>query len=226
MNAESKLYINITNHCDARCPFCCMDSSVGKRSFMSFDTFYGILKDVSVPTIVQLEGGEPTTHPQLYLFLEYISTLGNVQEIVIDTNAFTLDKHIDKIVDIAVRNKKQITVKPSYNTYLRTAFSRGNFADYITNIISACEFIPYVKFAVNVRGYSDKELGTLKDELPKKIQDISNFHLFNSYGRAGKDKTLPDLQINEVYDNWCCYASDGKCFGRDLKERAKYESKL
>jgi MoaA/NifB/PqqE/SkfB family radical SAM enzyme len=203
-----------------------MNSDGKKQSFMRFDTVYKILKEIDVPSIVQLEGGEPTTHPQLYLFLEYISTLGNVQEIVIDTNALTLDKHIDKIVDIAVRNKKPITVKPSYNAYLRTAFSRGNFADYITNIISACEFIPYVRFAVNVRGYSDKELGTLKDELPKKIQGISNSHLFNSYGRAENDKTLPDLQINEVYDNWSCYASDGECFRRDLKERAKYESKL
>lgn len=224
--ATKKLYINITNHCDVCCPFCCIESDSKRQSFMRFDTIYKLLHDIDVPTIVQLEGGEPTTHPQFYLFLEYISTLDNVQEIVIDTNSLTLDKHIDKIVDIAVRNKRLITVKPSYNTYLRTVFSRGNFADYLTNIISACEFIPYVKFAVNVRGYSDKELEILKNGLPKKVQDISNFHLFNSYGRAVNDKSLPDLQINNVYDGWCCYASDGECFGRDLKERAKYESKL
>lgn len=193
---------------------------------MHFDTIYKILKEIVVPVIVQLEGGEPTTHPQFYLFLEYISTLDNVKEIVIDTNALTLDKHIDKIVEIAVRNKKPITVKPSYNTYLKTAFSRGNFGDYLANIISACEFIPYVKFAVNVRGYSASELRVLMDSLPQKIHDISNFHLFNSYGRAENDKTLPDLQINEVYNNWYSFASDGTCFGRDLKERAKYESKL
>lgn len=226
MTATNKLYINITNHCDVYCPFCCMNSDSKKQSFMHFDTIYRILKEIYPPIIVQLEGGEPTTHPQFYLFLEYISTLDNVKEIVIDTNALTLDKHIDKIVDIAIRNKRLITVKPSYNTYLRTAFSRGNYADYLTNIISACEFIPYVNFAVNVRGHSNKELEELKYGLPKKMHDISNFHLFNSYGRAGNDKTLPDLQINEVYENWCCYASDGECFGRDLKERAKYESKL
>lgn len=226
MTATNKLYINITNHCDVRCPFCCMNSDSKKQSFMCFDTIYKILKEIVVPVIVQLEGGEPTTHPQFYLFLEYISTLDKVKGIVIDTNALTLDKHIDKIVDIAVRNKKPITVKPSYNTYLKTAFSRENFRDYLANIISACEFIPYVNFAVNVRGYSDKELEELKYRLPIKLHGISNFHLFNSYGRAENDKTLPDLQINEVYENWCCYASDGACFGRDLKERAKYESKL
>lgn len=211
----NKLYINITNHCDVCCPFCCMKSDSEKQSFMNFDTIHKIMKDMDVPYIVQLEGGEPTTHPQFYLFMEYISTLEKVEEVVIDTNAFTIDRHIDKIVEIAVRNKKRITVKLSYNTYLKTVFSHRfviKFANYLKNIISACEFIPYVNFAINVRGYTDKELDTLKDELPQEMVDISSFHLFNSYGRAENDKSLPPLRINDVYDEWRCYASDGECF--------------
>lgn len=225
----NKLYINITNHCDVCCPFCCMKSDSKKQSFMNFDTIHKIMKDMDVPYIVQLEGGEPTTHPQFYLFMEYISTLEKVEEVVIDTNAFTLDRHIDKIVEIAVRNKKRITVKLSYNTYLKTVFNHKfviKFANYLKNIISACEFIPYVNFAINVRGYTDKELDTLKDELPQEMIDISSFHLFNSYGRAENDKSLPPLRINDVYDEWRCYASDGECFGHNLEERAKHESKL
>lgn len=73
-----------------------------------FDALYHIIGEIEQsPLIVQLEGGEPTTHPQLYLFLEYIATLRKVEEIIIDTNALTLDKCIDKITDIAIRNKKQ-----------------------------------------------------------------------------------------------------------------------
>ena len=225
----NKLYINITNHCDVCCPFCCMKSDGKKQSFMHFDTIHKIMKDMDVPYIVQLEGGEPTTHPQFYLFMEYISTLEKVEEVVIDTNALTLDRHIDKIAEIAVRNKKRITVKLSYNTYLKTVFNHKfviKFANYLKNIISACEFIPYVNFAINVRGYTDKELDTLKDELPQEMIDISSFHLFNSYGRAENDKSLPSLRINDVYDEWRCYASDGECFGHNLEERAKHESKL
>ena len=208
MIRENKLYINITNHCDVCCPFCCMKSDSEKQSFMNFDTIHKIMKDMDVP---------------------YISTLEKVEEVVIDTNAFMIDRHIDKIVEIAVRNKKRITVKLSYNTYLKTVFSHRfviKFANYLKNIISACEFIPYVNFAINVRGYTDKELDTLKDELPQEMIDISSFHLFNSYGRAENDKSLPPLRINDVYDEWRCYASDGECFGRDLEERAKHESRL
>lgn len=206
----NKLYINITNHCDVCCPFCCMKSDGKKQSFMHFDTIHKIMKDMDGQYIVQLEGGEPTTHPQFYLLMEYISTLEKVEEIVIDTNALTLDRHIDKIAEIAVRNKKRITVKLSYNTYLKTVFSHKfviKFANYLKNIISACEFISYVNFAINVRGYTDKELDTLKDELPQEMIDISSFHLFNSYGRAENDKSLPSLRINDVYDEWRCYAS-------------------
>ena len=129
----NKLYINITNHCDVCCPFCCMKSDSKKQSFMNFDTIHKIMKDMDVPYIVQLEGGEPTTHPQFYLFMEYISTLEKVEEVVIDTNAFMLDRHIDKIVEIAVRNKKRITVKLSYNTYLRMIKEYMDFIEYMNN---------------------------------------------------------------------------------------------
>lgn len=51
----NKLYINITNHCDVCCPFCCMKSDSKKQSFMNFDTIHKIMKDMDVPYIVQLE---------------------------------------------------------------------------------------------------------------------------------------------------------------------------
>lgn len=194
---------------------------------MQFDMFYNILKNINNASILQLEGGEPTTHPQFYLFLEYASIIENIKEIVIDTNAFNLDEHIDKIVDIATRNKKLITIKPSYNEYLKQTYNNHyiKFIDYLTNLISSCEFIQYIKFELNVRGYSNNELDNLKNDLSPKIVEISNFHLLNSYGRA-KNSNLPDLQINNIFNNWKCYASDGKCFDTDLKSRAEYEFKL
>lgn len=42
----NKLYINITNHCDVCCPFCCMKSDGKKQSFMHFDTIHKIMKDM------------------------------------------------------------------------------------------------------------------------------------------------------------------------------------
>lgn len=225
-----KIYINITNYCNVCCPFCCMSSDNKKQTFMTFNTFYHIIENIKESSIIiQLEGGEPTTHPQLYLFLEYIASLQKIEGIVIDTNALTLDKCIDKIIDIAIRNKKTITIKPSFNTYLEKIYDKNHncyFISYLQNIISACEFIENIKFEINVRGYNNEELEILKNKIPEKIREISNFHLFNRYGRALNDKNLPDLHINKIYDTWGCYASDGKYFGEDLKARAIYESKL
>lgn len=82
-----------------------------KQSFMHFDTIHKIMKDMDGQYIVQLEGGEPTTHPQFYLLMEYISTLEKVEEIVIDTNALTLDRHIDKIAEIRFENKGKMYKK-------------------------------------------------------------------------------------------------------------------
>ena len=219
-----KLYINITNKCNVCCPFCCMDSNKNKQSFMNFEIFYGIINRIDTPTIVQLEGGEPTIHPLLYLFLEYLSTLDQIKEIVIDTNALNLDKQIDKFVEIAGRNEKLIIIKPSYNNYLKGIYENNNpikFNNYLTNLISACEFIPFIEFEINIRGYNNEGLEILKNDFPQKIK--TNCHILNSYGREENNKSLPDLQINNVYDEWECYASDGTCFFKDLKNRAKYE---
>lgn len=72
----NKLYINITNHCDVCCPFCCMKSDSKKQSFMNFDTIHKIMKDMDVPYIVQLEGGEPTKSRRLVPILRLIEKYG------------------------------------------------------------------------------------------------------------------------------------------------------
>src|SRR5574344_2811160 len=108
-----KIYINITNSCDMRCPFCCMSSSPDKNSYMKFDVFKKIVDDNKEGTIFQLEGGEPLLHKDLLLFIEYIGSLGGNTSIVIDTNSTLLYKIIDKIIEISERRKVLITIKPS-----------------------------------------------------------------------------------------------------------------
>lgn len=213
-----KYYINITNKCDYTCPFCCMYSSPENNKFMDFQTLYGLIESLDKQTVIQLEGGEPLLHPQLILFLEYLSTKKTVSEIVIDTNSLHLDKLIDNIVDIAERNKKLITIKPSYNYYLKSVDK--DLLKRLRLIMSACEFLEYVKFEVNVRGYNHEELGDLCEEIgnyPK------NAHLFNKYGRAEDDETLIEPFVTKQFDEWQLISCDGNFFGNNLIERSEYE---
>ena len=50
MKKGTRLYINITNHCNTNCPFCCMYSGIKKNTYMGFETFKTIIdncKDAS-----------------------------------------------------------------------------------------------------------------------------------------------------------------------------------
>lgn len=62
----NKLYINITNHCDVCCPFCCMKSDGKKQSFMHFDTIHKIMKDMDGQYIVQIDPQICVSGSQLY----------------------------------------------------------------------------------------------------------------------------------------------------------------
>lgn len=222
-----KIYLNITNHCNVSCPFCCMFSSPDKTRFLSFDKLYQIVKDnKDSDIIVQFEGGEPLTHPDFILFLEYVASLNNVKEIVIDTNAFLLDKFIDKIVDISDRKQKTIIVKPSYNRYLADLYNKTHmvkFPEYVRNLITSCEFLDYVKFKVNVRGFSQEELTELEEELGDILRPYIVSFLFNSYGRLKENNTVPELKINKVFEDWECYNSEGISYKQDLIARSESE---
>ena len=214
----NKFYINITNKCDYECPFCCMYSSYQNSDFMSFDILYNIIKRINEPTIIQLEGGEPLIHPQFILFLEYLSTIELVSEIIIDTNSVHLEDLIDSIINISERNKKYITIKPSYNTYLKN--KDFNLQKRLNLIISACEFLEYIKFEINIRAYNKKELDSLCNEM---IGFKYNAHLFNKYGRASNNNELKEPFITNEFDYWQIFSCDGNSFGNNLKERSEYE---
>lgn len=219
----NKYYINITNHCNRRCPFCCMYSSPENNIFMNFEDFHDVLYDLTgdANTIVQLEGGEPTLHPQFALFLEYACSLKAVERVVIDTNGSTIDDVLPVITSAAARNKKMVEVKISLNDFLLR--SDVHLSEIIRDVYFSTEFLDYVKVSANVRGYTEEEAQRMADLLGDNIP--KSVHVLNDYGRAA-GKGLPKLQIAKVYDEWACIATDGTDFGTDLEARSEYEYKL
>lgn len=217
-----KYYINITNHCNRRCPFCCMYSSPENERFMDFDDFYGLLYDLDGEgnTIIQLEGGEPTLHPQFALFLEYACSLKAVEKVVVDTNGTTIDHVLPVMTEAAARNRKEVEVKMSLNDYLLRQDRR--LVKTILDTYYALEFVDCIFVSANVRGETLQQAQRLADMLPGVPKSI---YTFNDYGRA-RGKDYAPLRINKVWDEWTCVATDGTDFGTDLIARSEYELKL
>lgn len=229
-----RTYINITNRCTYACPFCCMFSSPKNKTDMGLSTFYAILQDIqrkhtedpAITFEVQIEGGEPLLHPDLYLFLEMLTSQMMkpiVDKIIIDTNGALLMDAIDKIVEIAERKQTDILLKASINGYILK--KRPDAIEVYKNIDSSLEFVPHVDLRFNVRYYDDIERDVLIEKIGR-LKDKSSIFSFNAYGRLDDHPTLPKPIIKKETKDWWCYACDGRNFGEDLEARSKAELEI
>lgn len=111
--------VEITDVCNLDCPVCFADSGMSRETSLphlsyqhkSFETVKAMLDTVVAsegePDVVQLSGGEPTMHPQLFEILDYIQTLP-IRHVMINTNGVRLAKEpefVAKLADYAYRFK-------------------------------------------------------------------------------------------------------------------------
>lgn len=72
------LLLEVTDHCNLRCPTCYANSSPERITHRSLENIIAMLdlavKNEGEPNIIQLSGGEPTLHPD---FFEIIKTLSH-----------------------------------------------------------------------------------------------------------------------------------------------------
>ena len=121
MNKIKRLYINLTNKCNRKCPFCFMWSGPDNNQFLSDLSFWKIIEQQNNQAAiyeVQLGGGEPTLHTKLLEFIEYLCLQPLVHRIIIDTNGVILDKILPQLTNLSKQYKKNIMLKISVNYYL------------------------------------------------------------------------------------------------------------
>lgn len=216
-------YINLTNKCNANCEFCCMWSDSSKNRFMTFDEFKKIIDDKKDDFELQLEGGEPLMHENMYLFMEYARSTGRCKKIIILTNGILLEKNLPRIVNFHKNYNIPIVIKMSINYWLYNMDKKS--LDKARNYHLATEFIDGVDIKLNVRlRYEDEWLKDLIEE--KKLTDISNIFYLQSYGKYEDKEEYSKPVIVQNIDDWFIYACDGKCFNKDLIARSNYEKDL
>lgn len=220
----TRLYMNLTNNCNANCEFCCMYSSICKKTFLSFERFKSNIDCIIDDIELQLEGGEPLLHRDFYLFLEYARHVEKIKKIIILTNGIELKNHLPRIVDFHKYSKIPITIKVSINYWLLNM--NKDHINWCQNYYYATEFIPDFNIMFNVRLRKNEDNNIIDSLKEKNLFDHSNVFYLQSYGRWTDKKDYEKPVIVQNIDNWYVFASDGTCFFRDLIARSEYEKTL
>ena len=221
MKKGKRLYINITNKCNVECPFCCMYSNPRNNRFMSFDTFKRIVDETEENFELQLEGGEPLLHKNLFLFLEYAVSTNRCTKIILLTNGILLEEHINRLIDFSSWNQILLEIKVSINYFLIE--KNENHIKKMADLAFATKYIPSIDMVFNVRKRNEKDEDIETELKHYGILEQSNVFYLQSYGKLKDSEEYEKPIIVQNIEDWSLYASDGKCFGQDLIARSEYE---
>ncbi len=107
--------VEITDRCNLTCPTCYAESSPNYGRHRTLDEVRQMLDTIveneREPDVVQISGGEPTVHPQLFEILEYAKSLP-IRHLMLNTNGITIAKDFEFA-------KRLSTYAPDFEIYLQ-----------------------------------------------------------------------------------------------------------
>lgn len=87
--------VELTDHCNLRCPICYAESGPERSTHRSFEKVVSMLDAVVAnegePDVVQLSGGEPTLHPDFFRILEE-ARARPIRHLMVNTNGIRIAK--------------------------------------------------------------------------------------------------------------------------------------
>jgi hypothetical protein len=227
---EFRLYIAVTNRCNRSCPFCSVYASIKGKMFIKIEQILPHLPS-SGHYQVQLEGGEPFLHPDLFKFVQHftadprctriiVSTNGSLFPFVIEQGSLDRDATRVSLQVFFSRFPSKVTFKVSLNYHLlaedpllfekaRTLldYSQGTGVDIIFNLRKrndpTCDFDAHLEHLVDQHG----------------LRGFTNSFYLQRYGRNFNDANAEPPFI--VGTNWCAINPDGSSWGIDLAARSE-----
>src|SRR4051794_16505959 len=112
-----RVYVALTNHCNRACPWCSTCSSPRGQTWLSVAEFTASLPGAGFFQL-QLEGGEPTVHPQFWEFVRIAREHPRCTHLVVCTNGVVLPRSPGRLGEWIERLGTPLTVKLSLNHHL------------------------------------------------------------------------------------------------------------
>jgi uncharacterized radical SAM superfamily Fe-S cluster-containing enzyme len=85
--------IEVTDHCNLRCPVCYAESGPSRQSYRSLDHVQrlidAVVRNEGQPDVVQISGGEPTLHPDFFAILDRAKA-APIRHLMVNTNGLRI----------------------------------------------------------------------------------------------------------------------------------------
>jgi len=85
--------IEITDHCNLRCPICYAESGPSRQQYRSLEHVQrlidAVVRNEGAPDVVQISGGEPTLHPDFFAILDRAKA-APIRHLMVNTNGIRI----------------------------------------------------------------------------------------------------------------------------------------
>lgn len=220
-----RVYVALTNHCNRACPWCSTWSSPAGRTWITREQL-----SASLPAEgefeVQLEGGEPTMHPEFWEFVARLRAEPRCRKLILCTNGVVLPRRAEKLRAWLERLGAPLLIKLSINHHLiehdpgllQLAAAVG---DALANLGGEREVVYNVRLR---RGYDDDDRAVAAAVTQAALGARANVFFLQRYGMASdeSDWDAPFLAGH----NFRMVNPDGTVFGPDLVARSEAMGRL
>ncbi len=236
-----RYYFALTNFCNRSCELCSCHSNPSKTTNLSMNQFIEIIQqNPNQEYEAQLEGGEPTIHPNFQEMVQYIINDPLCKKVILCTNAVTMpivlkngevleEESIHQMMYWLSQFKNKIFIlKPSINSHLiKHSKLHLKKMKIIQKAFEKINFLKGSQLIYNVRRIPKPLTKDGEDWIIQDLKNLEIYHLCNDfeYQRYGLAKNETDLKLPYIVENPITFfliAPDGKNFGMDLIARADY----
>lgn len=199
--------VELTDHCNLRCPICYAESGPERQTHRSFEKVVAMLDAVVAnegePDVVQLSGGEPTLHPDFFRILEE-ARARPIRHLMVNTNGIRLAKD-PAFAEKLATYRKGLEVYLQFDSFEREPLMTLRGADLRSVRQQALERLNALDVSTTLvvtlkKGLNDGEIGRILDFAVQQpcVRGVT-FQPIQEAGRLeGYDPARDRLTLTEV----------------------------
>jgi MoaA/NifB/PqqE/SkfB family radical SAM enzyme len=215
-----RVYVALTNHCNRACPWCSTCSSPAGSTFITPEDYAASLPHEGLFQL-QLEGGEPTVHPQFWEFVRLARDNPRCTHLVLCTNGVMLPRVGERLAGYIARLGAPLTIKMSINHHL-IEHDPGliQLSRDLRDVMAAMGGERLLVLNVRLRRGHDNDDAAVRRAVEQAgLLPHANVFYLQRYGFAsGEENWEPP---RPVWDNFTLVNPDGRRYGPDLIARSE-----